>query len=278
MWQVDTGIFDEKILLPITGITYKGVKFEGQHTKINVGPLTCHPTANQYDFRQHLATIEQKTNENLNAFEIKLNTLEQTDVKQDREIQSLQSVSNQEKTEEIEKIANHESRIDTLEKNDLEQEEKIKGLMPQCPSGKLFQFINGKCYAFENVGRTYEATQTRCGQIFGHKVGGKIFEPRSDQVIKEVLEYAKIAWAGDSSSNPRLWLGITDESSENNFVYHSDGQSHKLSSTFYSFYSLYPNSRSVNCVYTHHSWGSVGLSLVHFSCSVSLVAICEWVI
>jgi Na+-transporting NADH:ubiquinone oxidoreductase subunit C len=73
LWQVDAGIFDKKTLLPITGITYKGVEFEGQQTKINVGPLTCHPPANQYDFRQHLATIEQKTDDNLNAFEIKLN-------------------------------------------------------------------------------------------------------------------------------------------------------------------------------------------------------------
>ena len=52
----------------------------------------------------------------------------------------------QEKTQQIEKIANHESRIDTLERNDLEQVEKIKGLIPKCPRGKTFQFINGKCY------------------------------------------------------------------------------------------------------------------------------------
>ena len=34
LWQVDTGIFDKKTLLPITGITYKGVEFEGQQTEI----------------------------------------------------------------------------------------------------------------------------------------------------------------------------------------------------------------------------------------------------
>ena len=289
--------------MPITGITYEGVEFEGQKTRIKVGPLTCLPNENQYDLRQHLETLEQKadgTIEDMTAFEINLdmleqnntkqneeierlddhenriNDLEENDVKQDRDIQNLQSISHDEKTEQIEKIANHESRIDTIEKNDLEQEEKIKDLMPQCPSGKMFKAIRGKCYAFENDLRTFEATQTRCGQIFGNTAGGKIFEPRSDQVIKEVLEYAIIAWVGTSSPAPQTWLGITDESLEGNFVYHSDGQSHKLSWPF-GILGSYPNSRSRNCLLVHPNY-VLSHGMVHWKCSANLAAICEWVI
>ena len=270
MWQVDTGIFDEKILLPITGITYKGVKFEGQHTKINVGPLTCHPPTNQYDFRKHLESIEQKAIQNFTAFETKLNTLEQNEDIDKLRINDLQENDVKQDGE----IANHESRIDTLEKIDLEQEETLT-VIPKCPSGKMFKTIRGKCYAFENVKRSFQATQSRCGQIFGNQAGGKIFEPRSDQVMKEVLEYAKIAW---DNANPQLWMGITDESSEGNFVYPSDGQSHKLSS--WRVFSGYPNSRSDNCLLIYPSYLVTDnrLQMLPWSCSANLAAICEWVI
>ena len=396
LWQVDTGIFDEKTLLPITGITYEGVEFEGQKTRIMVGPLTCLPNENQYDLRQHLETIEQKTDgtiENMTAFEIRLdilehnntkqneniqklhheeteqiskiavneakittleqmdirqkeeiqkladhkdrikdleendvkqdgdiqnlqnmyrdekteqikkivnhesriNSLEQTDilqneqietldvhknrisdleendVKQNGDIQSLQSISHDEITDQLEKIANHESRIDTLEKNDLEQKE-ILDLIPKCPSGKMFKVIEEKCYAFENVRRNFQATQARCGQIFGNNAGGKIIEPRSDQVLREVLKYAKTAWDG---ANPATWMGITDESSEGNFAYPSDGQSHKLSWTFMT--SINSNSRSTNCLLIHHSYLDLK-KMHHWACSANLAAICEWVI
>jgi len=301
----------------------KVLNLKGKKTRIKVGPLTCLPNENEYDLRQHLETIEQKTDgtiENMTAFEMKLdileqnntkqneniqylhheeteqiskiavneakiNTLEQTDiqlkeeiqkladhenrindleendVKQDgniqnfqsmshderteqikkivnhesrinsleqtdilqnqqmetlddhknrisdleendikqngdiQSLQSLQSISHDEITEQLEKIANHESRIDTLEKNDLEQKKKLD-LIPKCPSGKMFKVIEEKCYAFENVRRNFQGTQARCGQIFGNNAGGKIIEPRSDQILDEVLKYAKIAWDG----------------------------------------------------------------------------------
>ena len=114
LWQVDTGIFDKKTILPITGITYKGVEFEGQQTVINVGRLTCHPSANQYDFRQHLVTIEQISDEKLNIFEIKLDMLEQKDIEQNENIQKLQSTSHLEQTHQINKIAVNEAKINTL--------------------------------------------------------------------------------------------------------------------------------------------------------------------
>ena len=159
-----------------------------------------------------------------------------------------------------------------LIKNDFISNIVFRVSISKCPSGKMFKAIRGKCYAFENVKRNFQATQTRCGQIFGNQAGGKIFEPRSDHVMKEVLEYAKIAWDG---ANPQLWMGITDEASENNFVYHSDGQSQKLSWRFSR-----SNSRSKNCLLIHHSYSTYPSSheMLHWDCSATLAAICEWVI
>ena len=113
--------------MPITGITYEGVEFKGQKTRIKVGPLTCLPNENQYDLRQHLETIEQKadgTIEGMTTFEIKLDTLERNNTKQNENIQKLHD----EKTEQIEKIVNHESRINSLEQTDIKQNEQIETL------------------------------------------------------------------------------------------------------------------------------------------------------
>ena len=136
----------------------------------------------------------------------------------------------------------------------------------------MFKSINGICYAFENVRRTFQATQTRCGQIFGNQIGGKIFEPRSTQVMQEINKYALISWDG---VDPQTWLGITDESSEGNFVYPSDGQSHKLS----SFRPQRSNSRSANCIFIHPSYTPSNNYMYVYKCThTNPAAICEWVI
>ena len=93
--------------------------------------------------------------------------------------------------------------------------------------------------------------------------------------MKEVLQYAKIAWAGDSKTNPQLWMGITNETSEGNFVYHSDGQSQKLS---WSLTRGYVNTRSNNCLLVHHSYSPNLNHMLYWPCSATLAAICEWVI
>ena len=141
---------------------------------------------------------------------------------------------------------------------------------------KEFKLIQGKCYAFDNGLRTYDATQVRCGQIFGNNVSGKIFEPRTDQVLEDVLKNAKIAWSGDSPSNPQLWLGITDRNSEGNFAYSSDGQSNELNWSYSN--SFYSNSISINCLLIHHSYvtSSNSHNMLHWDCSKTLAAICEW--
>ena len=102
---------------------------------------------------------------------------------------------------------------------------------------------------------------------------GKAPKRRGYYVAKEVLEYTKIALDG---SNSGLWLGITDESSEGNYVYPSDGIAQKLSWTFHPSFS---NSRSANCLYMHPGYVTSRKWMVQYSCSSNtLAAICEWVI
>merc|ERR1711963_566716 len=139
--------------------------------------------------------------------------------------------------------------------------------MGNCPMAKGFRLIQGKCYAFETDLRTFDATQTRCGQIFPNNTEGKIFEPTSDKVLEEVLKQAKIECGG---ANPQIWLGITDKTSENNFVYHSDGQPQKLNWAFGR-----TNNGTINCLLVHHSYVTSYRTMLHWDCSKSLAAICE---
>ena len=43
----------------------------------------------------------------------------------------------------------------------------ISKIQKECPASNEFKLIQGKCYAFENVLRTFDDTQVRCSQIFG---------------------------------------------------------------------------------------------------------------
>ena len=49
----------------------------------------------------------------------------------------------------------------------------ISKIQKECPASNEFKLIQGKCYAFENVLRTFDDTQVRCSQIFGST--GKYF-------------------------------------------------------------------------------------------------------
>ena len=138
-----------------------------------------------------------------------------------------------------------------------------------CPDSNEFKLIHGICYAFEIVLRTFDDTQERCGQIFGSDIGGKIFEPRTDQVLEDVLKAAQIAFG-----NPQTWLGITDRKSEGNFAYSSDGQSNLLSWNYGS-----TNAIGKDCLLVHPSYATYPSPYyLHWGCSSTLAAICEWVI
>ena len=140
----------------------------------------------------------------------------------------------------------------------------------ECPASDEFKLIQGKCYAFENVLRTFDDTQVRCSQIFGSNIDGKIFEPRTDEVLEEVLKQAAIIW----NANPQLWLGITDRKSEGDFAYSSDGQSNQLSWGYGR-----TNAIGIDCLLLHHSYvSSSSPNMLIWSCSSTLAAICEWVI
>jgi hypothetical protein len=125
-WQVDSGIFEDKNLLPVTKITYGGMEFESQKARVKLGALTCHPPENQYDLKKHLETLEQRTNDSIkktndqetkilfhenmiNLHETKFDVLEKNNIKQTENVQSM--------SVQIEKITEHESRIKDLEEH-----------------------------------------------------------------------------------------------------------------------------------------------------------------
>ena len=102
-------------------------------------------------------------------------------------------------------------------------------------------------------------------------MGGKIFEPRTDEVLEDVLKQAAIIW----NANPQLWLGITDRKTEGDFAYSTDDQSNQLSWG----YGGYTNTIGIDCLLLHHSYVySSSPNMLRWDCSKTLAAICEWVI
>ena len=66
-------------------------------------------------------------------------------------------------------------------------------------------------FALDQFSNFYEA------QSFCNINGGKVFEPRNENFMKNLLDYAKNCGIIDE-----FWLGINDKSVEGKFVYTSD--------------------------------------------------------
>jgi len=74
--------------------------------------------------------------------------------------------------------------------------------------------IGGKNYDFNAVGLTQSEASARCIRF-----GGKLFEPRDAKTNRDVFLQAGAKFNG----NTRLWIGVSDVGTENEFVYLSDG-------------------------------------------------------
>ena len=60
-------------------------------------------------------------------------------------------------------------------------------------------------------------------QSFCNINGGKVFEPRDENFMKNLLDYAK-----NNAIIDEFWLGINDKSEEGQFVYASDNSTIKF--------------------------------------------------
>ena len=76
------------------------------------------------------------------------------------------------------------------------------------------EFIEGKWYLFKND----EHFNMKAAAIYCSERGGKLFEPKSENVYKEVSTLAEKHGFQDWS----FWIGIHDISTEGHFVYNSD--------------------------------------------------------
>ena len=125
-----------------------------------------------------------------------------------------------------------------------DHESRIKKLENRCPTeDSKFKYVLGKCYAFENVKRNFEAAKSRC-----HALGGRLFEPKNkethDNVVRMVNEF--------TSSSPVVWFGLNYNKSTGGLTYLSDGQS---AISFWASGQPYKNghSSSNSCVVTRPS-------------------------
>ena len=57
--------------------------------------------------------------------------------------------------------------------------------------GSQYQFIEGKCYFFDNVLKDVDDSQENCKSVFGPNLTGKLMEPTSMNVLQEILRVAK---------------------------------------------------------------------------------------
>ena len=95
----------------------------------------------------------------------------------------------------------------------------------KCPLDDPGYFlVHGKCYYVEKDGKNFKDAKENCKYK-----GGKLYEPKDVAEMKEVLMNSHI-----NSGRPGVWalLGITDNASEGNWAYDSNGQNINFSLTY----------------------------------------------
>jgi len=144
--------------------------------------------------------------------------------------------------------------------------------LPECPTGSNFMMYNGTCYAVEHGNRNYDDTQTRCGEIFGNGIGGKIFEPSSVDVCNDIVKDAGAIFSAEGRGDPYVWVGMTDRITEGTWAYESSGENPPDQP------NCHTNKDDIDCTVmkVHYiGWYTFGC---HQKCDISASAICEWVI
>ena len=75
VWQVDTGLIEDKDLLPITSIRYGGLEFEAQKAIIKVGGLKCIGNIENVSNEKNLELMEKRTNNTIDVLKVEQNSI-----------------------------------------------------------------------------------------------------------------------------------------------------------------------------------------------------------
>ena len=141
-----------------------------------------------------------------------------------------------------------------------------------CPlENPNYILVDNQCYYIQPNKTNYASAIENCKEKLAEYGGGRLFQPRSRDQNELIL---KLAHESTGTSN-WFWLGITDNTTEGEYTYKSDGVPIKYDPNWHNGYGS--RGTRFNCILTYmadesHSQFSTWLD---YDCSLEYGYICE---
>jgi len=235
-WLVNSGIVEDKTLLPISGVRFGPHKYEIQKAKITIGPLQCQQDDNEpFDIEKEIKTLQIDVTKRALKTELETTKL------------SLQNDIN--------------SKASKVDLQNLKNEVDVYRL--KCAAEETnYRMVNGKCVYYETSHYNYEDAKQKCEARFNNN--GRLYEPKTWSENEHAQKVGRAV-------KDRNWkIGINDKQTEGQFVYESDGTPISYIPKWYADYKA--KGTSNNCII--FATGSTTLWL-DYGCSYSDGSICE---
>merc|ERR1712150_120542 len=123
--------------------------------------------------------------------------------------------------------------------------------------------VQGKCYAFSNVEKSWDEALTLCKQS-----GGKLVEPKTIFTVNGIADKGVEIMKENFTF---FWMGLTDAATENEWVYASDGNPVNVT----NWLPTQPNNDG-NCATIGATTDDTNGLWTDFPCSGKLKFICEF--
>ena len=157
-------------------------------------------------------------------------------------------------------------------KENTEKLENIKLYMKHCPlENPNYFLVDNRCYYIQTNSTKYETAKEACKEKLTDYGGMRLFQPRSTAQNELIV---RLAHEATGLSN-WMWIGITDNTTEGEYTYQSNGKPIKFDPSWHSGYGS--RGTSYNCILTYVNGGSSSsfANWLDYDCTQQYRSVCE---
>ena len=149
---------------------------------------------------------------------------------------------------------------------------QIKQYMKHCPlENPNYILVDNQCYYIQTNSTNFETAKEACKEKLTDYGGMRLFQPRTTAQNELIMRLAqevtgKTSW---------VWLGITDNTTEGEFMYEDNGRPIMFEPSWHSGYGS--RGTAYNCVLSYMNDGSSSSfsKWLDYDCSLNYFSICE---
>ena len=148
----------------------------------------------------------------------------------------------------------------------------IKQYMKHCPlENPNYILVDNQCYYIQTNSTNFETAKEACKEKLTDYGGMRLFQPRSTVQNELIMKLAHEA----TGKTSWVWIGITDNTTEGEYMYADNGELIKFDPSWHSGYGS--RGTAYNCILSRMVDGSNSYfsQWLDYDCSQNYISICE---